>query len=184
MKTLNECYISVDVETAGPNPSEYSLLSIGACFVADSTRAFYIELQPLTAHATTEALAVNHLSMRELAARGAPPAEAMRQFDAWLAANVPAHQQPIFVAFNAPFDWMFINDYFMRYLGRNPFGHTALDIKAYYMGAQRVTWAETRMREIVKRFQIDQPPLTHNALDDARDQARLFRHILEETHKT
>ena len=28
-----ETYISVDIETAGPNPAEYSMLSIGACRV-------------------------------------------------------------------------------------------------------------------------------------------------------
>ena len=29
-----KAYISIDVETAGPNPSLYSLLSIGACMVS------------------------------------------------------------------------------------------------------------------------------------------------------
>jgi ribonuclease T len=180
MQTNSECYISIDVETAGPNPSQYSLLSIGACFVAEPTRAFYIELQPLDLNATEEALSIHHLSMENLMVNGAPPDKAMRQFETWLAENVPSDQQPIFVAFNAPFDWMFVNDYFFRFLGRNPFGHSALDIKAFYMGARGVTWAETRMREIVKQYRIDQPPLTHNALDDARDQARLFKHILED----
>ncbi len=29
----NETYISVDIETAGPNPGGYAMLSIGACTV-------------------------------------------------------------------------------------------------------------------------------------------------------
>ena len=58
----------------------------------------------------------------------------------------------MFVALNAPFDWMFINDYFHRYLGANPFGHSALDIKAYYMGLSGVTWSETSMKHISAHF--------------------------------
>ncbi len=181
---VNEPYISVDVETAGPNPSQYSLLSIGACFVFEPARAFYVELVPVNDKITPESLAISQLPLDTLAARGVAPADAMAQFDAWLAENVPPNQTPIFVAFNAPFDWMFVNDYFFRYLGRNPFGHTALDIKAYYMGARRVRWTETRMRDMVKHSHIDQPPLTHNALNDAQDQARLFRAILEQSQKT
>ena len=30
-----EAYISIDVETSGPNPSEYDMLSIGACLAED-----------------------------------------------------------------------------------------------------------------------------------------------------
>jgi hypothetical protein len=36
-----EAYVSVDVETAGPYPGQYSMLSIGACLVADRQRTFY-----------------------------------------------------------------------------------------------------------------------------------------------
>lgn len=181
---VNEPYISVDVETAGPNPSQYSLLSIGACLVFDPTRAFYVELKPVNSNAIAEAMAIHRLSLDELAARGVTPTDAMAQFDAWLAANVPSNQTPIFVAFNAPFDWMFVNDYFFRYLGRNPFGHAALDIMAYVMGARGIRWADARMREMVKYYHVAMPPLTHNALNDAQDQARLFRAILEQSQKT
>ena len=106
-----EAYVSVDVETAGPNPSQYSLLSIGACLVADPQRTFYVELQPVNGNFTPEALAVSGLSLEELAERGLPPAEAMARFETWLEAQAPSGRQPIFVAFNAPFDWMFVNDY-------------------------------------------------------------------------
>jgi len=178
----SECYISVDVETAGPNPADYSLLSIGACLVSDLARGFYIELQPLYDRITVEAFSIHQLSLDDLRARGAPPRAAMQQFETWIAANAPANALPVFVAFNAPFDWMFVNDYFHRYLGYNPFGHSALDIKALYMGATRGAWLDTGMRKIMTRYQIEPTPLTHNALSDARDQARLFQKILTEIH--
>lgn len=44
-------------------------------------------------------------------------------------------KQPVFVGFNAGFDWSFVNWYFLRFLGENPFGFAPLDIKSYYMGS-------------------------------------------------
>ncbi len=175
-----EVYISVDVETAGPNPGTYSLLSIGACRVDDPSAGFYVELQPVNENLLPEALAISRLSMEQLVGEGVPPKEALERFAAWLDEVVPATHRPIFVAFNAPFDWMFVNDYFHRYLGRNPFGHAALDIKAFYMGQRGVSWAQTSLPD-VSACCLHGRELTHNALHDAQDQAELFRQLLAET---
>ena len=67
--------------------------------------------------------------------RGLLPQEAMHRFETWLAGCRSADHKPVFVGLNAPFDWSFVNYYFLRFIGRNPFGFTALDIKAYGMGA-------------------------------------------------
>jgi DNA polymerase III epsilon subunit-like protein len=175
--TAGQPFVSVDVETAGPNPGQYPLLSIGACLVWNPERTFYVELQPTGREAVPSALEVSGLDLDQLATTGVAPTEAMRQFDRWLALQFPAGVTPIFVAFNAPFDWMFINDYFHRFLGRNPFGHTALDIKAYYMGLTGVAWSETSMRAISMNHS-SRTPLSHHALQDALDQAELFRTLL------
>lgn len=175
--THPETYISVDVETAGPNPGSYSLLSIGACLVSDPTRAFYVELQPVNDNALPHALQVSGLTLEYLAEHGLPPAEAMAQFDAWVRRETPSGHRPLFVAFNAPFDWMFVCDYFHRYLGRNPFGHSALDIKAFYMGLSGVPWHETSMVHVAAHY-LDDHRLTHNALHDAQDQAEIMRKLL------
>jgi hypothetical protein len=98
----------------------------------------------------------------------------MGRFEAWLATLHPRGAQRVMVGFNAPFDWSFVNDYFHRFLGRNPFGHAALDIKSYYMGMAGVAWAETSMRHVSRRY-LEERPLTHHALQDALDQAALFR---------
>lgn len=177
-----ETYISVDVEAAGPNPSQYSMLTIGACTISQRPSTFYVELRPVNMNSIPEALAVSRLSMDRLADRGLEPAEAMRRFETWLKAEVPDGQRPLLVSFNAPFDWMFVNDYFHRYLGHNPFGHSALDIKAFYMGMAGVTWAETSMRVLGPRLLGDRQ-FTHHALRDAMDQAEIFRKLLEERQK-
>ena len=46
MAAPSETFISVDVETSGPYPERYSLLSIGACVVENPDEGFYIELKP------------------------------------------------------------------------------------------------------------------------------------------
>jgi DNA polymerase III epsilon subunit-like protein len=173
---MPETLISVDVETAGPHPGGYSLLSIGACLLEHPEKGFYVELKPVNDAATSEALEVSGLELERLRTEGAEPAEAMAQFEAWIAGAVPAGDVPVFVGFNAAFDWMFVCDYFFRFLGRNPFGHSALDIKSFYLGMAGGSWAATSMRHLGPRY-LDGRSLSHNAMDDARDQAELFRAI-------
>lgn len=175
----SETFISVDVETAGPVPRLYSMLSIGACFVDEPTRTFYCEIKPEVPDFLESAMAVSGLSFAELEMSGTAPVDAMREFDEWLANEVPTDSLPVFVGFNAPFDWMFVDDYFHRLLGRNPFGHTAIDIKSYGLGVLGGTWTQTSMRYLSPRF-LGGRKLAHNALGDAQDQAELFRAIRAE----
>lgn len=173
--TRPEMYISVDVETAGPIPGEYSLLSIGACVVEHPDLRFSCELKPTTAKADPEALEVSGLSLDLLRETGVEAAEAMASFGAWVE-RVSSRGRPVFVGFNAPFDWSFVNYYFCRYAGANPFGFTALDIKALYMGATGCRWDDTRSSRIADQLS---PTLEgdHDALHDALYQAELFRLI-------
>ena len=54
--------------------------------------------------------------VEELQLRGVPPAIAMKQFRAWIQETVGSQGTPVFVGFNAPFDWSFVNYYFHRFL--------------------------------------------------------------------
>jgi DNA polymerase III epsilon subunit-like protein len=174
-----ECFISVDVETGGATPADYALLSIGACLVDDPEVTFYVELKPEAKRSTQEALEVSKLSLDVLEAMGEPPAEAMEHFADWVADVVPEGSRAVFVGFNAAFDWMFVADYFERYVGRNPFGYTALDIKSFAMGRLGSTWGDTSMR-VLGRAYLSGRPLAHHALSDAQDQAALFRALRDE----
>jgi DNA polymerase III epsilon subunit-like protein len=176
---LTECLISVDVEAAGPVPAEYSLLSIGACLVDEPDRRHYVELQPIHPGEDPQATAIHGLSLERLREEGVPPAEAMAAFDAWVQESVGEGEVPVFVGFNAAFDWMFVADYFHRFVGRNPFGHAPLDIKAYYMGLSGVPFLATSRRRLAERFP-DLPTLEHHALQDALDQAHLLRRMRAE----
>lgn len=174
-----ETLISVDVETGGATPGDYALLSIGACLVEDPETTYYVELRPEDKRTTVEALEVSKLSLDVLRTMGVAPDEAMAQFAAWVAEVVPEGHRAVFVGFNAAFDWMFVADYFERYVGRNPFGHSPLDIKAFAMGRLGSTWAETSMKVLGPKY-LSGRPLAHHALSDAQDQAALFRALYDE----
>lgn len=178
-----DVYISIDVETAGPNPSRYAMLSIGACTLGEPRHNFYIELKPDKHDFLPEALAISKLSIEKLVEAGVEPKVAMQNFANWVTEVVPAGQRPLFVAFNAPFDWMFVNEYFLNYLGHNPFGHAALDIKSYFMGQEGVPWSKTSMWNIGERF-LKRRQLSHHALQDAIDQAEIFEKMLAKSALT
>jgi len=175
----SEFFISVDVETAGPNPSQYSLLAIGACSVFSPEENFYIEIKPVNQNQQAEAMASCGFSLEKLSAEGVEPKESMQRFENWLRKVLPSGRKAVFVGFNAPFDWMFVNDYFHRFLGHNPFGHAAIDIKSYYMGLAKVPWNETTMHFLGQRY-LNKPTLAHHALRDAIDQGELFRKLTKE----
>ena len=180
MPPVSDAYISVDIETSGPVPRTHSMLSLGACLVEDPRLRFYAELQPTTLEADPAALAVSGLSLERLAERGLPPEEAVRDFAAWVGEVVPEGGRPVLVAFNAPFDWMVVADYFRRCGVPNPFGHTALDVKALYMGVTGEPWGRTSLADVAARYGLN-GNLPHSALEDALIQAELFRRALAES---
>jgi DNA polymerase III epsilon subunit-like protein len=173
-----EVYLSVDVETAGPIPGEYSMLTIGACDAYKSDLSFSVKLKPTTLNADPKALEVAGLSLEDLARDGLEPTEGMRAFGEWVATVTGPQGVPVFVGFNAPFDWSFVNYYFIKYLGNNPFGFAALDIKSLYMGAVHSSWSDTRSSVIAAALKPSRKG-DHNALHDALYQAEIFRLIMD-----
>jgi len=176
LSQMREHYISVDIETSGPVPGDYSMLSLGASVVDNDEKTFYAQFRPLNDNSVPEALAVTGFSLEALRRDGVEPAVAMANFASWLAQVVPTGAKPVFVGLNAPFDWSFVNYYFVRFIAGNPFGHSALDIKALYMGATGCTWTQTTSSQMAKRLHPKKKG-THDALDDALYQAELFRLI-------
>jgi len=172
MTDHREAYFSVDIEAAGPVPPDYSLLSIGACRVDDLSREFYLEVQPINDNADPKALEVTGFSMERQTIVGVPPEPAMRNFAEWIAGSLSANEKPVFVGMNAPFDWAFVNYYFLHFLGENPFGIGGLDIKALYMGATGCSWTDTRSSRMP--YPLQDKDRAHNALEDAKHQAGLF----------
>src|SRR5262245_35135353 len=112
-------FFIVDVEADGPIPADYSMVCFGAVRVDEALRTtFYGRVRPISDRHVPEALAVSGFS-REQHLTFDEPQAVMRAFATWLAEN--SRHRPVFVSDNLAFDWQFINFYFHRFTGGNPF---------------------------------------------------------------
>lgn len=173
---MKEIYISVDIEASGPIPGKYSLLTLGACVVGESAQNFYVEITPISDLSVPEAMQVVGQPLDYYVKVGITPQEAMHAFAAWIK-KVSAGMTPVFVGFNATFDWAFVNWYFHSFGSENPFGIGGVDIKSYYMGMAGCEWKETRSSRIPEKYK-GTAKHTHNALDDAIEQGQMFELML------
>ncbi len=179
-------WISVDIESTGPAPGVFSMVSIGAWAVGKSSEkgadgeTFYAELKPITDRFEEAAMKVampgkTHASLHE---SGEDPQMVMIRFADWVDDLTKRFGgTPTFVAHNAPFDWMFVTWYLWRYVDRNPFGWAAVDTRALFFGMTKAKWARTRLEHIKKRFPGGRMH-KHHALEDAIEQGELFERLL------
>ncbi|WP_221760987.1 hypothetical protein [Kibdelosporangium aridum] len=185
-------YISVDVEADGPIPGPYSMISLGACVAgrhdgdvftaADpEVQTFYRELKPISSEFVPEALAVSGLDRDLLIKSGIEPADAMRDFSAWVS-EVSGSAAAVFTAYPASFDWMFTYWYVMRFTGSSPFGHSrCLDMKTYFAARAGRPISGVAKRTMPKRL-LSNRRHTHNALDDAIEQGEMFGKLMAEEY--
>ena len=176
-----EIYVSTDVETDGPIPGPHSMLSFGsAAYTKDKSliATFSANLELLDgAHGHPETMAWWTTQPEAWAAcREAvqPAPKVMRDYCEWLD-GLPG--RPVFVAFPAGFDFTFVNWYLIRFAGRNPFSHSALDIKTFAMAKLGCGYRQAVRRSMPKEW-FDDLPHTHVALDDAIEQGALFCNML------
>jgi DNA polymerase III epsilon subunit-like protein len=171
-------YISVDVEASGPFPPDYSMLSVGAVVVERPRIMFYRELKPLSDNYVKEALEVSGFTMEQANRNGKDPATVMQEFAEWVE-KLPKKGKPKFVGYPAGFDWQFVNYYFLKYVGRNPFGLAPVDIRSVYFGMFPTENGFTVKKEDMKKKLGVTASHTHNALDDAKEQGQIFARMLE-----
>src|SRR5205814_8889663 len=108
------------------------------------------------------------------------PTAAMTRYVAWLK-QLPG--MPVFVAYPAGFDFLFVYWYLMRFAGESPFSHSALDMKTLAMALLGTDYREAVKRNRPPRW-FDALPHTHVALDDAIEQGALFCNMLVENRST
>ena len=180
---LPEIYISTDVETDGPIPGQYSMLSVGcAAYLADKTLlgTFSANLETLsgaTGHPRTmawwetqkEAWAVHRKDTQ-------PPEQAMHALLAWLK-GLPG--LPVFVGFPVTFDFSFVQWYLFKFTGTSPFRHSGIDLRTLAMSLTNSNWQRTT-KEFLPRNWYDPLPHTHVAVEDALEQGALFCNMLAE----
>ena len=184
----SEVYISLDVEADGPIPGPYSMLSFGLAVCArfdgktfepldPAERTFYAELRPISDEFVPDALAVSGLDRDLLVAEGRDPAEAMNAAAAWVT-EVCGGAGPVVVAYPLGFDWMWLYWYFLRFADAgSPFSFSRhLDMKTMYAAKARTTVTRSTKRHMPVSLRPAHPH-THNALDDAIEQAELFQNL-------
>jgi ribonuclease T len=174
----SEKYYSVDIESAGPIPGKYSMLSLGACIVGNPRISFYCEFKPISQEFVPDALQVSGFDLRALETTGYAPEKAMQLFRQWIERTARGHKT-IFVGFNATYDWQFVNWYFENFSPPNPFGFGGIDVKSYFMGLTGKSWSESTSSQLPPHFR-PAVPQTHNALDDARAQASIFSKMMRQ----
>ena len=130
----DETWISLDVETSGPAPPGRASCRSGRVSWTTPPAASSCSGPYRDAGGATRRRPCTASPRDRLAAEGVDAAAAMERLAAWVEVAVPAGSIPVLVSFNAPFDWLFIADYCWRYLGHNPFGISAVDLKALFMG--------------------------------------------------
>ena len=113
------------------------------------------------------ALAISGFS-REEHLKFDDPVVVMKEFAKWLAIN--SNGQPILISDNNGYDSSWINYYFHKYYGSNPFGWSSRRIGDLFCGAEydlRYRWKKHRISKH-----------THNPVDDAMGNAEALLYLL------
>jgi hypothetical protein len=180
-----DIYFSLDVEADGPIPGPYSMLSLGVCvaahfdgtvFTARNPResTFYSELKPISDAYDRTALKVARLDREALARDGCDPARAMHELRSFITASAGS-ARPVVCAYPAGFDWTFLYWYLVRFGPAEPIldFNSVFDMKTMYAVRAGVPFDQTGLNDLPLALRGEQPH-THNALDDAVQQAEVF----------
>jgi hypothetical protein len=179
---MNEIYVSTDIEANGPIPGSYSMLSFAsAAYLADKTivSTFTVNLIVLpTAKEDPETMewwSQNSIAWEACRINCQEPSKAMHDYARWVRG---LEGKPVFVAYPAAYDFMFIYWYLMEFVGSSPFGHNALDIRSFAMAALKTTYSSAGKKNLPNAW-LDPLPHTHIALDDAIAQGALLCNMLK-----
>lgn len=185
-----DAYFSADVETDGPIPGPYSILSFAIVYAGtfDGThferpktyeQSFYRELKPISDRFQEDALRVNGLDRGRLIAEGEQPEKAMSDASRWVR-DISGAFNPVLVAFPLSFDWTWLYWYFVQFSeDGSPFDYSrCYDIKTAIAvkGALPISRAS---RSRLPPFLSPKHKHTHHALDDATAQAEIFANVFE-----
>ena len=170
LENINMSYIVVDIESDGPIPGDYSMISFGAVLVNENLdKTFYGKIKPISENYIPEALAISGFS-REETLEFDDPYETMAKFEEWIKQN--SKGRPIFISDNNGFDWMFICWYFHHFLKRNPFGYSSRRISDLYCGIVKDTFASWK--------HLRKTEHTHHPVDDAKGNAEVLLYMKKE----
>ena len=185
-----DAYFSADVETDGPIPGPYSILSFAIVYAgsydgsefrrpAGYDKIFYRELKPISDNFQEEALRINGLNRQRLYAEGTDPKAAMTEAYEWVHSAVSG-AEPVLVAYPLSFDWTWLYWYFIQYSSNgSPFCYSrCFDIKTAVAVKSRIPISAAGRSHLHPMLR-SQHSHTHHAVDDAIAQAEIFANVFE-----
>lgn len=184
-----DVYFSADVETDGPIPGPYSMLSFALVYAGafDGQRFsrpenyeqhFYVEIKPISNEFDPEALRVNGIDRERLLRNGQAPEIAMRAAADWVY-KIAGKGKPVLVAYPLSFDWSWLYWYFVRFSSKSPFNYSrCFDIKTAFAVKAQVPIADAGRSRLESTLRPHQGH-THHALDDAIEQAEIFANVFQ-----
>lgn len=193
---MKEIYFVSDIETNGPIPGDFSMLSLASVVVVPGDapqpphatgESWYGRFYPLgAAREDTDTMkwwSKQHPDARHEAFNAEPrlPAELqIQRYDMWVetVAAVYGGAAPIFVAKPTGFDFTFVMWYLHHFIKNSIFNHRALDIRSFAMGMGRGAFKDCETSTMMARFSTATTAQPHHALHDAQELADLFRNLL------
>src|SRR5271170_2073973 len=185
-----DAYFSADVETDGPIPGPFSILSFAIVYAGsfdgrqfqrpdNYEKRLYKELRPISENFEPEALRVNGLDRMRLCLEGELPERAMTEACQWVR-GIAGAAQPVLVAYPLSFDWSWLYWYFIRFSSEgSPFAYSrCFDIKTALAVKAGIPISEAG-RSRVGPLLRSRHPHTHHAIDDAIAQAEIFVNVFE-----
>ena len=158
----------IDIEANGPIPGDYSMTSLGAVVVDEKLdKTFKVNIKPISEKFDP--------SRRQFVdeTNAVDAKEAMQKFKKWITENTSG--KPILISDNNGFDWMFVCWYFWHFLGENPLGYSSQNLSSLYKGLKNDL--DEKIDNLRERI------LTHDALEDAKDNAKIFLELIKKKFK-
>lgn len=154
-------YIVVDVESDGPIQGIHSMVCFGAVIVREGLKdTFYGQICPISEEYEPEALAISGFT-REEHLTFEDPKIVMTKFAQWI--ELYCKDRPVLISDNNGYDAAWINYYFHKYYGSNPFGFSSRRIGDLYCGM--VKDAQSKWKHL--RTTVHD----HNPVNDAKGNA-------------
>jgi hypothetical protein len=185
-----DAYFSADVETDGPIPGPFSMLSFAIVYAgsfdgqrferpAKYERVFYRELKPISNQFQEEALKVNGLDRDRLCREGYAPELVMTEACRWVKDSCGV-ANPVLVAYPLSFDWSWLYWYFVRFSAEgSPFGYSrCFDIKTALSVKGRIPICRAGRARLDPSLGSNRAH-SHHAIGDAIEQAEIFANIFE-----
>lgn len=199
---MEDIYFCTDIETDGPSPGHYSMLSFATvAFRLDKTiiGTFERNLELLPGAKQDPDVMKwwhNHEQEAWKACREnlVDPKTAMQDYYHWVVeingkgtlskkGFEDLEKKPVFIAYPTGFDHSFINWYLYEFVGCTPYYIAGLDITSYHAGMRNIPFKKASKRDMPDAWIDNDVPHTHKTIDDAIGHVMAFCNMVQANKK-